>query len=69
MAKPAIMGAYTLAFAAFSSELEQRNGKLITPYGRFMAPRDDIIKEIEAGDGGNGYKLFEWCDKQIAPFI
>ena len=63
------MGAYTLAFAAFSSELEQMNGKFVTPYGRFMAPRDDIIKEIEAGKDGNGHKLFEWCDKQISGYI
>ena len=63
------MGAYTLLFAAFSPELEKRNGKYITPWGRSMAPRDDIIKEIEAGKEGNGYKLFEWCNKQVEAYI
>jgi retinol dehydrogenase-12 len=69
MARPAIMGAYTLAFAAFSPELENRNGKFITPCGRFMAPREDMIREVEAGEGGNGCKLFKWCNEQIAPYI
>jgi hypothetical protein len=43
--------------------------KFITPFGRFMAPRDDLIREIEAGKDGNGYKLFEWCNKQVAAYI
>jgi retinol dehydrogenase-12 len=63
------MGAYTLIFAAFSPELEQRNGRYITAWGRFMRPRDDLIKEIEAGEKGNGYKLWEWCDKQTATYV
>lgn len=69
MAKPAFMGAYVLLFAAFSLEVNQMNGKLIAPWGRFMAPRDDMIKEVEAGKEGNGYKLFEWCNKQVAIYI
>ncbi len=63
------MGAYTLLFAAFSPELKQRNGKYITAWGRFMRPRDDLIREMEAGEKGNGYKLWEWCDKQTVAYI
>ena len=64
-----VMGAYTMLFAAFSPELEQRNGKYITAWGRFMRPREDLIRELEAGEGGNGHKLWEWCDKQIATYV
>jgi hypothetical protein len=54
------MGANTLLFAAFSPELKQKNGKYITAWGRFIKPRDDLIREMEAGgkvmdiSSGNG---------------
>jgi retinol dehydrogenase-12 len=64
-----VMGAYTMLFAAFSPELKARNGKYITAWGRWMRPRDDLIREMEVGEDGNGYKLWEWCDKQAALYV
>ena len=34
-----------------------------------MRPRDDLIRELKAGENGNGYKLWEWCDKQVATYV
>jgi hypothetical protein len=67
-----VMGAYTMLFAPFSPELKERNGKYITAcraWGSWMRPRDDLIREMETGEEGNRYKLWEWCDKQVSLYV
>jgi retinol dehydrogenase-12 len=63
------MGAYTLLFAAFSPLVTaSHNGKFITAWGRFADVRPDLRAEIEKGESGNGAKLWEWCETEIAKY-
>ncbi|RAH65580.1 NAD(P)-binding protein [Aspergillus aculeatinus CBS 121060] len=72
-----IYGAYTELFAGLSPEVTLENsGAYIIPWGRVRPDsatgRQDLIKagaSTEEEGLGYGAKLWEWCEKQWAPYV
>ncbi|RAH44787.1 NAD(P)-binding protein [Aspergillus brunneoviolaceus CBS 621.78] len=77
MLSESIYGAYTELFAGLSPEVTLENsGAYIIPWGRVRPDsatgRQDLIKAgalTEEGGLGYGAKLWEWCEKQWAPYV
>lgn len=64
--KPAIYGAYTELYAAFSPDVQ--NGSWIEPWGRVAELRNDIgtACKLESEEGTGAAKHFwEWCEKEV----
>ncbi|PYH79185.1 NAD(P)-binding protein [Aspergillus uvarum CBS 121591] len=72
-----IYGAYTELFAGLSPEVTlETSGAYIIPWGRIRpntaTGRQDLIKagdSKEEGGLGYGEKLWDWCEKQWAPYV
>lgn len=64
--KPAIYGAYTELYAAFSPDVQ--NGSWIEPWGKVAEPRNDIGQACKLeSEGGTGAakQFWEWCEKEV----
>ncbi|KAL9619104.1 MAG: hypothetical protein Q9160_006281 [Pyrenula sp. 1 TL-2023] len=69
---PAIFGAYTELYGAFSHELtlEKDQSAYIVPWGRKTEPRRDIVAEAERKDkDSKAEKLWTWCEKETAKYV
>ncbi|KAF2205456.1 NAD(P)-binding protein [Delitschia confertaspora ATCC 74209] len=71
--KPAIFGAYTELWAAFSPEVKkERNGAFIVPWGRFGKLPDDIekgLKTEEEGGSGLARRFTAWCERETRVYM
>ncbi|KAL7271650.1 short-chain alcohol dehydrogenase [Rhizina undulata] len=66
---PAYNGGLTELFAGLSPAVdESRNGSFIVPWGRFGDPRADI-KAGMTEEGGNGKRLWEWCEGECGQYM
>ncbi|CAM1512006.1 Fc.00g095190.m01.CDS01 [Cosmosporella sp. VM-42] len=70
---PAINGAYTELFAAFSSDItNEKSGIWVAPWGRFLSIRSDLQKgAIPESEGGTGMaeKFWAWSEEQVKPYL
>ncbi|KAH6896049.1 hypothetical protein B0T10DRAFT_558210 [Thelonectria olida] len=70
---PAIYGAYTELFAAFSPELTvEKSGTWVAPFGRFLPIRADVLKgSLSETEGGTGTaeKFWAWSEEQTKPYV
>jgi hypothetical protein len=41
----------------------------VDPLNPEKCPQRYFHKEVKAGKEGNGYKLYKWCNKQVAAYI
>ncbi|KAI0413622.1 putative estradiol 17 beta-dehydrogenase [Xylaria grammica] len=71
---PAINGAFSELYAAFSPEAAAADvtKTLVGPFGRILPLRQDLPKatlpESEGGTGGTS-KFWEWCEEQIKGYL
>jgi len=71
--KPAIYGAYSELYAGFSPEVTAKeNGRHLMAWGRKASlPKDieDGLKSKSEGGTGAAEKFFEYCDREVKPFL
>ncbi|KAI0862703.1 putative estradiol 17 beta-dehydrogenase [Xylaria cubensis] len=71
---PAIRGAISELYAAFSSEAAAADVSktMVGPFGRILPLREDLPKAtLPEGEGGTGgtSKFWEWCEDQIKVYL
>ena len=71
--KPAIFGAYSELFAAFSSDVKkEHNGGYIIAWGR-TAPMPRVVEKglqsLEEGGNGVAKKFIDYCFRQTKPYM
>jgi retinol dehydrogenase-12 len=68
-----VYGAYTELFSGFSPEITLENsGCWVIPFGRLNPIREDIAasgKPVSEGGSDIGIKFWEWCEKQVEPYL
>lgn len=71
--QPPIFGGYTLLYSGLSPEITQeQNGRYIMPWGRLMTLRSDVQRGVtreEEGGAGTAKKFWDWCEKEVEPYL